>query len=484
MVGFTSDCKYYYMERVSTQRQLAIAFTSKMSGNLLSNTKINPKKQAKAITTRSGVQLPKIYVKRLGVIVETSSPAVEETVVQDEQPKESTLKENSEKSQDKAKFTVNPYEPLISFPHYAKFFKDIISNKCKLEDNEAVMLTEECSARIERKLPPKLKDPRSFTVLWRALIDVQRGQLILRLREEHISFNIFKAMKLPAESDNCYQFSQILLKLKHVQDFWRPTCHTPERGTLRNWGREMQSRCSPSTTTSFRTQATTATSQICIFGRVNTLSVIISNTVNEVEEEKLLRVLRENKTTIWWIITDIKEISPSLSMHKILMEENYKPSIEGQGRLNPNMKEVVRAEILKLLDAGIIYPISDSAWISLVQVVPQKGGITVKNEKNKSIPTRTLTGCRVCIDYRKLNAATRKDHFLLPFIDQMLERLVGHSHYCFLDGYSGYNQISVAPDDQEKTIFTCPYGTSTYRKMPFGLYNAPATFQRCMMAIF
>src|SRR5204863_8544601 len=80
--------------------------------------------------------------------------------------------------------------------------------------------------------------------------------------------------------------------------------------------------------------------------------------------------------------------------------------------------------------------------------------------------------------------ATRRDHFPLPFIDQMLERLAGHDYYCFLDGYSGYNQIAIAPGDQEKTTFTCPYGTFAYRRMPFGLCNAPAIFQRCMMSIF
>jgi len=90
----------------------------------------------------------------------------------------------------------------------------------------------------------------------------------------------------------------------------------------------------------------------------------------------------------------------------------------------------------------------------------------------------------MCIDYRKLNDATRKDHFPLPFMDQMPERLAGQSFYCFLDGYFGYNQIVVDPNDQEKTTFTCPFGVFAYRRMPFGVCNAPATFQRCVMAIF
>ena len=88
------------------------------------------------------------------------------------------------------------------------------------------------------------------------------------------------------------------------------------------------------------------------------------------------------------------------------------------------------------------------------------------------------------MDYRKLNKATRKDHFPLPFIDQMLDRLAGKEYYCFMDGYSGYNQIAIAPEDQEMTTFTCPYGTFAFRRMPFELCNAPATFQRCMMSIF
>ena len=195
-------------------------------------------------------------------------------------------------------------------------------------------------------------------------------------------------------------------------------------------------------------------------------------------EEKLLRVLKKHKKAFGWTIADIKGISPSICMHKILMEDNYEPTVQPQRRLNPKMQEVVKKEVIKPLDAGIIYPISDSSWVSPVQVVPKKGGITVvQNDNNELISTRTVTGWRVCMDYRKLNDATRKDHYPLPFIDQMLERLAGHDFYYFLDGYSGYNQIAIAPEDQEKTTFTCPYGTFAFRRMPFGLCNAPATFQ-------
>ncbi|GJU56419.1 reverse transcriptase domain-containing protein [Tanacetum coccineum] len=167
------------------------------------------------------------------------------------------------------------------------------------------------------------------------------------------------------------------------------------------------------------------------------------------------------------------------------MEDDFKPAVQHQRRVNPKIHEVIKKEVIKLLDAGLIYPISDSPWVSPVHCVPKKGGMTVvENEENELIPTRLVTGWRVCIDYRKLNDATRKDHFPLPFMDQMLERLAGNEYYCFLDGFSGYFQIPIDPKDQEKTTFTCPYGTFAYRRMPFGLCNAPGTFQRCMMAIF
>ena len=124
-----------------------------------------------------------------------------------------------------------------------------------------------------------------------------------------------------------------------------------------------------------------------------TKPVMINNALTSEEENMLVEILKKHKEAIGWHISDLKGISPAYCMHKIVIEEDYRPVRQPQRRLNPTMKEEVRKEVLKLLEAGLIYPISDNAWVSLVQVVPMKGGMTViQNEKNDLIPTRTVTG--------------------------------------------------------------------------------------------
>ncbi|RDX73364.1 hypothetical protein CR513_47043, partial [Mucuna pruriens] len=166
------------------------------------------------------------------------------------------------------------------------------------------------------------------------------------------------------------------------------------------------------------------------------------------QEEKLLHFLRQHKKAIGWKLSNLPSINPSIYMHRILMEESPNKAIT---------KKVESDHPRRGQEGRFIYPISDSQWVSLVQVVPKKSMMTVmKNHHDE------LKNWRVCIDYGKLNQATRKDHFPFPFIDQVLEKLVGKSHYCFLDGFSGYMQIHIAPEDQHKTTFTYPFGTFAY----------------------
>nr|GEX29556.1 reverse transcriptase domain-containing protein [Tanacetum cinerariifolium] len=209
------------------------------------------------------------------------------------------------------------------------------------------------------------------------------------------------------------------------------------------------------------------------------LPVIITKDLSMEEKTALITVLKSHKRAITWKLSDIKGIDPEFCTHKILMEKDFELAVQYQIRVNPKIHDVIKQEVLKFLDAGLIYPISDSPWVSLVHCVPKKGGFTVvENKDNELIPTRLITGGCVCIDYRKLNEATRKDHFPLSLMDQIPERLAGNQYYGFLDGFFGYFQIPIDLKDQEKTTFTCPYVMFAYLHMPFGLCNAPGTFQR------
>lgn len=198
----------------------------------------------------------------------------------------------------------------------------------------------------------------------------------------------------------------------------------------------------------------------------------LGKTIQEVELEQYTALLREFRDVFAWKMTDITGIPLELAEHAIDLEAGAVPVRQRQYRLNPKYSLMVKADLEKLLQAGFIYPVNHSEWVSALVIVPKKTGV----DGVKKI--------RVCQDFRKLNAATKKDYHPIPFCDSILDHAAGREVYSFLDGFSGYNQIWIRAEDQMKTTFTSDWGTFAFCRMPFGLCNAPGTFQRLMLDIF
>ncbi|GJT01277.1 reverse transcriptase domain-containing protein [Tanacetum coccineum] len=458
------------------------------SCSLPSNTVTNPKEDLKGITTRSGVvyQVPRIPTISSPKIVERRTEVTKDTIF----PNNNGITEDVQPSVVPVE-NQNPVSEPVDPPFPADF----------------VVVDFEPDPRVPLILG------RCFLKTSHALIDVYEGELTLRVGNEAITYNLDQTSRYSVNYNDMTmnridvvelayeEYSQEVLGFSDVipRDILileallnsDPSPPTNQGNYLPEIRKELKI-CEAKTAKSSIDEPPEVELkdlpphlEYAFLEDNNKLPVIISKDLSVDEKTALIKVLKSRKRAIAWKLSDIKGINPEFYSHKILMEEDFEPAVQHQRRVNPKIHDVIKKEVEKLLDAGLIYPISDSPWVSPVHCVPKKGGMTVvTNDENELVPTRLVTGWRVCIDYRKLNEATRKDHFPLPFMDQMLERLAGNEYYCFLDGFSGYFQIPIDPKDQEKTTFTCPYGMFAYRRMPFGLCNAPGTFQRCMMAIF
>ncbi|KAL5563375.1 hypothetical protein UlMin_033122 [Ulmus minor] len=454
--------------------KLANELKNRPPGTLPSNTE-SPKRDGnehcKAITLRGGktLEAPEINEKNPKELVSRQEEENnEQGNVEKESREAENYGENSEKSGANLHINIPLVEALEQMPNYVKFMKDMLTKKRRFGEFETVALTRECSAMLQNKLPPKLKDPGSFTIpsrpttvslqladrsiahlegkiedvlvkvdkfifpvdfivldyeadlevpiilgrpflaTGRTLIDVQNGELTMRVQDEHVTFNVFQSMKFPSDMEECSVISLVdslvaeqlerccedslqstMLDDSNLEDeieeewAWLETKQGVRKQKMQFESLDMSSRefklpkFSVDESPALELKPLPSHLRYAYLGALSTLPVIISALLTKEQEIQLLEVLKKFKKAIGWTLADIKGISPSFCMHKILLEDNEKGSIEAQRRLNPVMKEVVKKEVIKWLDASIIYPISDSSWVSPVQCVPKKGGMTV-----------------------------------------------------------------------------------------------------------
>ncbi|GJU34371.1 reverse transcriptase domain-containing protein [Tanacetum coccineum] len=500
------------------------------SGTLLSNTIPNPKCEMKAITTRSGVAYegpsiptnpsPKKVVER--ETEETTDkeqtnfqgstahiqppvnpipipdPDVPKTLPKPNIPYPSRL--NDQKFREKSlnqmekifqifqdlRFDISFADALLLMSRFAPTIKNLLMNKEKLFELAKIPLNENCWVMLLKKLPENLRDlgkkfhfptdfvvvdfeadprvplilGRSFLRTGHALIDVYREEITLRVNDKAVTFNLDQTTRYSSTYDDmsinridvidvaCEEYAQEVLGFSNNSSGGNPTTNFE-----------------PIIFDSFLSFTPFEESDFIL--------------------EEIEAFLKDDSISPEIDHVELTKAKPSIEEPSELELKDLPSHLEYAYLEGTDKLPVIIAKSLKDDEKEALLKIFDSPWVSHIHCVPNKGGITVvANEDNELILARLVTGWRVCIDYRKLNEATRKDHFPLPFMDQMLERLAGNEFYCFLDGFLGYFQILIDPQDQEKTTFTCPYGTFAYLCMPFGLCNAPGTFQRCMMAIF
>ncbi|XP_074308292.1 uncharacterized protein LOC141643147 [Silene latifolia] len=291
---------------------------------------------------------------------------------------------------------------------------------------------------------------RPFLATGGVLIDVNNGRLTFRIEGDNVEFNLPHLMKGPkVERVGTIEVideivHEIAQEEAEMEEVFHISLHDEAMKEDHHVDEELLKKVEGLLPPKVQLKPLPLSLKYAFLGEGKAYPVIINANLSESQELKLLKILRNHRSSLGYSIDDIKGLSPSLCMHRIVLEEGSQTKVDGLTSINPKMAEVVKNEVLKLLEAGIIYQITDSKWVSPAHVVPKKGGVTmVEQEDRTHLPTRPVTGWRMCIDYRKLNAATLKDHFPIPFIDQMLERLAGHVYYCFLDGYSRLKEALV-----------------------------------------
>nr|GEZ94665.1 DNA-directed DNA polymerase [Tanacetum cinerariifolium] len=466
-------------------------------GTLPSNTITNPNEDLNGITTRSkfaykGPTIP--TTSSPSKVIECETEPVVAPVVEPVEALVSALKPNlkplipypsrlhDQKLRDKANdqkekifqifqdlnFNISFTDALILMPKFGLTIKSLLTDKEKLFELAKTPLNEHCSAVLLKKLPEKLGDPGKFLIL----CDFPGMDECLALADIGASINLMPLSmwnKLSPPELSLLKTGRALIdvykgELFEVLGFSVSGNPTP---SMKPIVLTSSPTLTPFGDSDFILEETDAFLAI----DDKPISPEIDNSYYDSEGDILLleeflnddpsspplppHELKGDDKLPVIIAKDLKD-EEKTALIKILIEDEFKPTVQHQRRVNPKIHEVIKKEVLKLLDAELIYPISDGLWVSPVHCVPKKGGFTVvKNEENKLIPTRLVTGWRVCIDYQKLNDATHKDYFPLPFMDQMLKKLAGNEYYCFLDDFSGYFQILIDPQDQEKTTFTC-----------------------------